>query len=90
MIRSCCARVPKNKYEGPFSGPHKILKVNMNGTVHLHVGSVTDTINICHIWPYKEMLGSIHGESAICNFLRRGDKLMTELLNHKMINFILK
>jgi hypothetical protein len=28
--------------------------------------------------------------AAICNFLRREDELMTELLNHKMINFILK
>ena len=39
-------RGTKNKYEAPFSGPHKILKVNTNGTVRLPVGSVTDTINI--------------------------------------------
>jgi hypothetical protein len=36
----------ENKYEAPFSGPHKILKVNTNGTVRLRVGSVTDTVNI--------------------------------------------
>ena len=51
----------ENKYEAPFSGPHKILKVNTNGTVRLRVGSVTDTINIRRIEPYKEMTGSIHG-----------------------------
>jgi hypothetical protein len=44
----------KNKYEVPFSGPHKILKVNSNGTVCLCVGSVNDTINIHRIGPYKE------------------------------------
>jgi hypothetical protein len=42
----------KNKYEAPFSGPHKILKVNTNGTVRLRVGSVTDTVNIRRIEPY--------------------------------------
>jgi hypothetical protein len=52
----------ENKYEAPFSsGPHKILKANMNGTVHLRVGSVTDTVNIHHIEPHKEASGSIHG-----------------------------
>jgi hypothetical protein len=73
----------KNKYEAPFSGPHKILKVNTNGTVNLRVGSVTDTVNICRIEPYKEVSDSIHGVSAICDFPRREDKLMTELMNHK-------
>jgi hypothetical protein len=51
----------ENKYEGPFSGPHKILKVNTNGTVRLRVGSVTDTVNIRRIEPYKEVSDSIHG-----------------------------
>jgi hypothetical protein len=49
----------ENKYEAPFSGPH--LKVNTNGTVHLRVGSVTDTINIRRIIPYNESPDSIHG-----------------------------
>ena len=51
----------ENKYEAPFSGPHVILKVNTNGTVRLPVGSVTDTINIRRIEPYKEITDSIHG-----------------------------
>jgi hypothetical protein len=51
----------KNNYEAPFSGPHKILKVNTNGTVRLCVGSVTDTVNIRRIEPYKEVSDSIHG-----------------------------
>jgi hypothetical protein len=51
----------ENKYEAPFSGPHKILKVNTNGTVRLRVGSVTDTVNIRRIEPYKEVSDSIHG-----------------------------
>jgi hypothetical protein len=49
------------KYETPFSGPHEILQVNMNGTVHLQVGSVTDMINIRRIQPYVETPDSIHG-----------------------------
>jgi hypothetical protein len=50
----------ENKYEAPFSGPqHKILKVNTNGSVCLHVGSVNDMVNIRRIEPYKEVSGSI-------------------------------
>ena len=41
------------KYEAPYSGPHTILQVNTNGTVRLRVGSVTDTINIRRIEPFK-------------------------------------
>jgi hypothetical protein len=51
----------ENKYEAPFTGPHKILKVNTNGTVRLPIGSVTDTINVHRIGPYKESADSIHG-----------------------------
>jgi hypothetical protein len=39
----------------------KIQKVNMHGTVRLSVGSVTDTVNIRCIEPYKEVPDSIHG-----------------------------
>ena len=74
----------EHKYEAPFSGPHRILKVNTNGTVCLRVGSVTDTINIRRIEPYKRRSQTpFMGESAICDFLRREDELMTELLNQK-------
>ena len=49
------------KYEAPYSGSHTILQVNTNGTVHLCVGSVTDTINISCIQPYKGTPVAIHG-----------------------------
>jgi hypothetical protein len=51
----------ENKYEAPFSGPHKILKVNTNGTVFLCAGSVADTVDIYLTEPSKEVSGSIHG-----------------------------
>jgi hypothetical protein len=52
----------ENKYESPFSGPHKILKVNTTETVHLRAGSVTDSrVNIPSIEPFKEVSNSIHG-----------------------------
>jgi hypothetical protein len=35
-----------NKYEQPYSGPYRIAQVNMNGTVHLKINAVMDTINI--------------------------------------------
>jgi uncharacterized beta-barrel protein YwiB (DUF1934 family) len=35
-----------NKYELPCCGSHKMLKVITNGTVRLHSGFLTDTINI--------------------------------------------
>jgi hypothetical protein len=50
-----------NKYEVSFGRLHKILKVNTNGTVRLCVGSVTDTVSIRRIEPYKEVSNSIHG-----------------------------
>ena len=51
----------ENKYEQPYSGPHTILHVGKNGTVHLQIGAVLDTVNIRHIEPYKEAPSSIHG-----------------------------
>jgi hypothetical protein len=51
----------EQKYESPFSGPHKILKVDTDRTVLLHVGSITDTVNIRRIEPYKKVPDSIHG-----------------------------
>jgi hypothetical protein len=66
-----------------WASNHKILKVNRNGTVHLYVGLVTDTINIRHINPRRKLKAPSMEERAICNFPRRRDKLMTELMNHK-------
>ena len=56
----------KNKYECPYSGPHTILQVNMNGTVHLQLGAVTDTVNIRRLTPYVAP-NTNHGGSAICH-----------------------
>ena len=36
----------ENKYEQPFSGPHRILQVFTNGTVRLQMGAVADSVNI--------------------------------------------
>jgi hypothetical protein len=33
----------ENKYETPYSGPHTILKVHMNGTVRLQMGELSPT-----------------------------------------------
>jgi hypothetical protein len=35
-----------NKYEQPYSRPYHITQVNMNGTVHLKINAVTDTLII--------------------------------------------
>ena len=58
----------ENKYEQPFSGPHRILKVFKNGTVHLQMGAISDTVNIRRIEPYKQASSSIHGGE--CNMRR--------------------
>src|SRR5210317_1039074 len=51
----------ENKYEAPYSGPHTIQKVFNNGTVHLKIGAITDTVNIRIIDPYRTSSDSIHG-----------------------------
>jgi hypothetical protein len=40
-----------NKYEQPYSRPYCITQVNMNGTVHLKINAVMDTVNIQCIHP---------------------------------------
>ena len=44
----------ENKYEQPYSGPHLIQEVRMNGTVRLQMGAVTDTVNIRRLQPFME------------------------------------
>ena len=56
----------KNKYERPSYGPHTILQVNINRTVRLQMGAVTDTVNIRRLTPYVA-LNTNHGGSAICH-----------------------
>ena len=41
----------ENKYEQPYSGPHKIIATYPNGTVTLQIG---DRVNIRRIHPYVE------------------------------------
>ena len=35
-----------NKYKQPCSGPYCMQQVNTNGTVHLKIGAVMDTVSI--------------------------------------------
>ena len=58
MLENHCA----NKYEQPYKGPYLVTQVNTNGTVHLKIGAVMDTMNIRCIHPYKMMLSNTnHG-----------------------------
>ena len=54
-------RGTENKYETPYQGPFRILKVNDNGTVCLKVGAVEDTYNIHRLTPYTSATDSNHG-----------------------------
>ena len=52
----------ERKYEQPYKGPYLVTQVNTNGTVHLKIGAVMDTINIRCIHPYKMTLSNAnHG-----------------------------
>jgi hypothetical protein len=42
-----------NKYEQSYSGPYRITQVDTNGTVHLKINAVMDTVNIQCIHPFK-------------------------------------
>ncbi len=44
----------ENKYEQPYSGPHRIIATYPNGTVTLQIGPVQDRVNIRRIHPYVE------------------------------------
>ena len=58
MLENCCA----NKYKQPYKGPYLVTHVNTNGTVHLKIGEVTDTLNIRCFHPYKTTLSNCnHG-----------------------------
>ena len=51
MLENHCA----NKYEQPYQGPYLVMQINSNGTVHLKIGAVMDTMNIRCIHPFKMM-----------------------------------
>ena len=54
-----------NKYEKPYKGLYTIHRVNTNGTVHLQMDAVTDTVNIRHIHPYKTPDSNCGGECSM-------------------------
>ena len=58
-----------NKYEQPYKGPYLVMQINTNGTVHLKIGAVMDTVNIRHIHPFKMMLSNANhgGKCSMCH-----------------------
>lgn len=53
----CVGKPTLAKYgTNAWDGPHEIVKVNDNGTVHLKKGSVIETVNIRQIKPYKRQI----------------------------------
>jgi hypothetical protein len=60
-----------HKYEQPYSGPCRITQVNTNGTVHLKINAVMDTVNIEHIHPFKTPNSNRGSE---CNMRRARDR----------------
>ena len=57
-----------NKYEQLYKGPCLVMQVHTNGTVHLKIGAVMDTINIRCIHPYKTMSSNSNhgGKCSMC------------------------
>jgi hypothetical protein len=53
------------KYEQPYSRPYHIQQLNMNGTVCLKMGAVTNTVNICCIHPFKTPNSNCGGECSM-------------------------
>ena len=51
----------RKKYESPYKGPFKVLKVNDNGTICLRVGAVEDNVNIRRLTPYTQANAINHG-----------------------------
>ena len=60
-----------NKYEQPYCRPYRITQVNMNGTVHLKINAVMDTVNIRCIHPFKTPNSNRGGE---CSMRRAKDR----------------
>ncbi len=70
-------RGTENKYESPYEGPYTILKVNDNGTVQLQMKSISDTVNIRRIIPFKDSTDHNHGGECnmrIAKVARKGFK----------------
>ena len=69
----------ENKYENPYKGPYKILKINNNGTVRMKVGPVTDTYNVRRLQPYTSEADLSHGGECNMRLSRSKRK------SHKMV-----
>ena len=54
-------RGTENKYEAPYQGPYKIIKLNDNGTVCLKIGAVEELINLQKLMPYFPANAPNHG-----------------------------
>jgi hypothetical protein len=54
-------RGTENKYEVPYQGPYKVIKVNDNGTVCLKIGAVEEVINLRRLTPYIPANAPDHG-----------------------------
>ena len=65
MLENHCA----NKYEQPYNGPYLVMQINTNGTVHLKIGAVMDTVNIRCIHPFK-MMSSNANHGGECSMRR--------------------
>jgi transposase InsO family protein len=64
----------ENKYEQPYSGPHKIIATYPNGTVTLQIGAVQDRVNIRRIHPYVETNPANRGGECNMHTSRRTGK----------------
>ena len=73
----------ENKYEQPYTGPHKIIATYPNGTVTLQVGPVQDRVNIRRIHPYVETNPASRGGECNMPTSRR-----TRLHRHTYINIL--
>ena len=60
-----------NKYKQPYKVhlPYLVTQLNTNGTVHLRIGAVMDTVTIRCIHPYKMTLSNSNhgGECSMCH-----------------------
>ena len=58
-----------NKYQQPYKGPYLVTQINTNGTVHLKIGAVTDTVNIRCIYPFKMTSSNANhwGKCSMCH-----------------------
>ena len=67
-------RGTENKYEAPYQGPYKVIKVNDNGTVCLKIGAVEEMINLRRLTPYIPANAPDHGGECSMPLCRNGKR----------------